>query len=483
MESEYETEALTAEPQEAPSEPPRVLSPVGRQALLGLAAVLAAMAGLLLVGMLEAGWQAANPWGFAQLIPAIENPPEDAEPVRARPVPIENFADQAAQRDEIISLGGDEEAFAMLGLSRTETVYFVGPSFDTLEGALASGRMPVPGEPEVLAGDLARLDRFTMDGSEFTVVGYLKPGTGGTTFAYVLPGHARWESLFEEAAGAVRGYLLRDARPVAEVSQETKLEEKVAETQLPGAEWFSPLQRTHPVFAVAALVLLMIVSLGSAVMHTAGLQWLARHTLLGRSMLIRAMAAYPGLWVGVHLVSFAVFYGAMIYSLLQPLVNFHLMAFVTYVFSDGGLGYLGDAYASGNMIAAANATWWNNYVVQTLNYTLMLSLIPLALGFIKTLGSLALVGLIMSPQWTGTAASYAVHAGTLALEIEPYLIACFPVVLWPWWVFQSIRGREWLPGRLRQTLFLFAETAVLTGILLYGAALYEAVTLILLMGG
>jgi hypothetical protein len=439
------------------------------------------MLGLLVVGLLETAWQANSLWGFTRIIPAVPNPPADAEPIRARPVPIENYPAQLKQRDDIEQMGAGEEGIKMLGLDRTETIYLLGPAFDSLEDALVSGRMPEPGAAEVLAGDLAREDPFWMGGREFTVVGRLARGMGGLTFAYALQGHANFEPMFQEGAGAVRGYLVNDPAALDSLAHEYQDSPEALAT-LPGAEWFSPLQRTHPVFAVSAIAMLALVALGSMLAHGHALRWLAERTPLRHSALIRAMGEYPRVWFGVHAAGYGLLLGSMTLSLFEPVTHLHLMSFVQFIFSEGGLGYLGDAYASGNVIAAANATWWNNYVLQTLGLTLALSVPPLALGFLKTLASFGLVGLIMSPQWTGVAASYSIHAGTMALELEPYMIACFAVVLWALSFWHGVAQPATLLRRTIEGLRLLAEAAVLCGILLYAAALYEAVTLIALMG-
>ena len=155
-----------------------------------------------------------------------------------------------------------------------------------------------------------------------------------------------------------------------------------------------------------------------------------------------------------------------------------MMDFVRGMFSDGDLAYIGEAYLSGDIIAAANATWMNNYVVQTLGMTLLPSIIPLALGMFKTLASLAVVGFAMAPAWMGMSATLIFHSGTMVLELEPYIIAAYVSALWPVWFIKGLRdGNLW--SRTRQWLGLAIAIALLAGVVLYAAGLYEGATLIM----
>ena len=208
----------------------------------------------------------------------------------------------------------------------------------------------------------------------------------------------------------------------------------------------------------------------------------ARGTLLGP--LFREVARRRGLWNGLHGLLYVLFFYAMLAGFLLPEANYEVIHYVTDVFSKSGdLGYIGDAYASRDILRAALATFDNNYVQQTLVMTFLLSLSGIPLGVLKTLGSFLLAGLALSPIWVDGASGYVFHSATMALEFEGYIIACFAVLVWTIRVYRTLTVSG---GRLREfgggIAVLFAA-ALASGMVLAVAALYEATTLILLVRG
>jgi hypothetical protein len=193
---------------------------------------------------------------------------------------------------------------------------------------------------------------------------------------------------------------------------------------------------------------------------------------------LREMGARPKLFIGMHILMYGVFFAAMLAGSMLPLANFSITQYIGDMFSGGELSYIGDAYASGNILRAAFATFFNNYVVQTLGFTFAVSLIPLALGVFKTAASFALVGFGMAPIWAGTATGYSYHALTMVLEFEGYIVACFAVTAWALcWCRVPFKGIT--KAEAAQSVAMFLSGAALSGVLLAIAALYEATTLIL----
>jgi hypothetical protein len=181
--------------------------------------------------------------------------------------------------------------------------------------------------------------------------------------------------------------------------------------------------------------------------------------------------------VSLHLVLYGVFFLSMAAGLVWPGANAALKAWVGAVFSEGGLSYVGQAYASGNIVHAATATFYHNFVTATLVWNIGLSLVIPFIGLFKTAVSLGLVGFAMAPIWSNTFAGYTYHSVTMGIELEAYILATFSIVVYALHFFRGIvRGNflhEW--GQGFQTAL---GSAVIAGVLLAVAALYEAVTLI-----
>jgi hypothetical protein len=78
----------------------------------------------------------------------------------------------------------------------------------------------------------------------------------------------------------------------------------------------------------------------------------------------------------------------------------------------------------------------------------------------------------------GMSATLIFHSGTMVLELEPYIIAAYVSALWPVWFIKGLRdGNLW--SRTRQWLGLAIAIALLAGVVLYAAGLYEGATLIM----
>ena len=208
----------------------------------------------------------------------------------------------------------------------------------------------------------------------------------------------------------------------------------------------------------------------------------ARGTLLGP--LFREVALRRGLWNGLHSLLYILFFYAMVGGFALPEANYQVIHYVTDIFSKSGdLSYVGDAYASHDILRAAMATFNNNYVQQTLVMTFLISLLGIPLGVLKTIGSFLLAGLALSPIWVDGASGYIFHSATMAMEFEGYIIACFAVLVWTIRVYRTL----FVPGaRMREfgdgIAVLFAA-ALASGMVLAVAALYESATLILLVRG
>jgi hypothetical protein len=455
--------------------------------------ILAGMLALFAITLYEEQWIDQLPWGHALAGPVVGTLPPEAIPALVRPVPLENFPDQQAAIEALETmLRADGAATSQsLGMNRTESVMLMAVPEEDLEGMLLEGRLPEPGKPEVLAGDLCRINSFKLDQFTFTVTGRLRPGVGVLTFSYLLPEHPAWQMLFENADDKLNAWVLPEGKLdtvdalvstgmlKAEEAEDSDARSKAQDAMMVyEGTHLHMMNRTEPMLALGIVIVLGLMLLGTCIATTeALLLWRTRAPQFLRG-LCEEPARNPRGWYAMHMIGYGAFVVTMLAGLTDPVSNLRMMDFVRGMFSDGDLAYIGEAYLSGDIIAAANATWMNNYVVQTLGMTLLPSIIPLALGMFKTLASLAVVGFAMAPAWMGMSATLIFHSGTMVLELEPYIIAAYVSALWPVWFIKGLRdGNLW--SRTRQWLGLAIAIALLAGVVLYAAGLYEGATLIM----
>ncbi|MFM1921711.1 MAG: hypothetical protein RLZZ303_3345 [Candidatus Hydrogenedentota bacterium] len=473
--------------------------PVGSRRKLAFAAmlILAGMASLAMLAMAEAAWRNEIPWSRAMAGPEAGTPDSTLLRAKVRTVPLDNFPEQAAVLEELnaLELPDVTEQLEDMGFARTEALLLAPAPREAMEGMLLEGRLPEHGKPEVLAGDLSRLDAFTVDNVQFTVTGRARPGVGVLTFTYLLPEHPAWQPLFDGASDTVNVWIApeggKDPLQTLVDSGLLRDEERDDPAAMQRAQdamlvyegsHLHAMTRTNPGFGWGAWVILIAMLTASAIAHTQFFLLLRPRAPRVIRALLDHIALHLRSWYVLHAVAYGAFAGAMAVGMLNPLGNMQMIDFVRAQFSDGGLAYIGEAYASGDIVAAANATWTNNFLVQTFGLTALISLPPLALGFFKTLISLAVVGFAMAPAWTGVIDGYVLHSGTMVLELAPYILVCHVVVVWPLWFLRGLFVTRDFSARAAHWTNLLLQSLFVSGALLYLAALYEAVTLITLMG-
>jgi hypothetical protein len=368
-----------------------------------------------------------------------------------------------------------------LGLDKPERLVAVSLQVQELKPLVASGRLPKPGQLEVLAGPLARLESFDINGIHLEVVGRLQGSIPGFAFAYLMPWSKATAALFDDTSGASQGTLFIDGmirsaalRDAAEAGGET-----IGAGDVEAGRLLVP-----PYISWGTILGMLLVAIGGSWAHIRFFRWYAfKENYLPH--VLQSTLHYPRLLVSMHVLLYAVFFGAMLLGQAHPLWNMRMMDLITMEFTEGDLSYVGDAYMSGNIFNAALMTFINNFVVQTLGLTYIVSFfIPLAPGVLKTALSFALVGFGSSPIWSGTSAAMIYHSITMVLELEAYILASFVVVLWPVHLagsfiqqFQRINPPR-AKAKLIQGLCIFGQGIVLSAVMLVIAALYEAATLI-----
>ncbi|HDP36029.1 MAG TPA: hypothetical protein ENN29_13075 [Candidatus Hydrogenedentes bacterium] len=479
----------------------------------GVTLVFAGMLMTFVSAIMDAHSVFDKPWNTAFILFEVPDslPPVDSRPVWARRVsrtgPLKE--DAALKLLEVIV---NWERFEQpVRLSEPELLIGLDLPESEQSKLLASGRLPTPGASEVLAGSLAREESFGVDGIQFSVVGRLHDTVSGFLFAYMLPHASDFKGLFAADANAVQGLLvinggvLLDAGLLPEKIRRPGSSENIVVVDdvasLPAASgvaagepeegepkeapltlpaYTGGLLVTHPGVAVTAIMGLMIAALGGAIAHYYLFRLLLARRYRPLYAILSEINKRSGLFICLHIVMYSVFFYSMYAAIRNPLITYRITQYIEAVFSHGGLGYIGEAYASGDVVRAAWMTFYNNYIEQTLGLTFLISLFPVPFGFIKNLLSFALVGGALAPLWVGASQAYVLHVITMVLELQSYIIACFAIIAWPLHLFQGIRlGRGF--ASVKSGLLMLFSAAILTGAMLGVAAFYEAFTLIHLM--
>lgn len=471
-------------------------------ALFGAAVLL-----LVLAAIVEEHLLSPEPWVRGLVCLDGETPPPpDALAVRARtvarehPVPgdrvLRLLQDWAVASDQVSGFRADTPELAVaVALPRGD-----------LAPLLASGRLPEPGAPEALAGDMARDEAFALAGQPFTVVGRLRRNVSGFLFSYLILDDPALDAAFPDDGATVEGWAHPDGLdflaaedwaegedapgdPVegdetAPLAAAEETGEASGEPEDPAAlvpYWQGGETRTAPLTAWGGAAGLMLAALSGWLAHTRLCRRWAATLPAGHFFLplFGEVAARPRLWAGMHAALYALLFAAMLVMMSQPLLAHRFAAYIGAVFAGGGLEHVGRAYASGNVLEAAWFTWKNNFLEQTVLNTVLLSLFPLALGAVKNAFTFLLVGAGMAPVWVGRSGTYAFHVVTMILELEIYALASFAVTVWALRVLAFFRkpGPDAFRGLLTGVRVL-GGTILYAGGVLAAAALYEAVTLI-----
>lgn len=413
---------------------------------------------------------------------------------------------QFLESDLILQMMGELTAWDRFSntvrLADPELVIAIDLPQEMLLPMLESGRLPEQGQPEVLAGDLAREDPFEIDGIEFRVVGRLKRTVSGFLFAYLLPFRKDFKPLFLPEWGGVEGYFFPDGSRLIErgllpdyfrsnlpkdegdflyddqgqvVFAETEDVTEVITPVLPN--YLGGVIRSSDVVVFSTFFAMILVAVGCAYFHYYLFLWLnlSKNRLLGP--LFEEIIKRPTLYRSLYIFYYAVFFYAVWFAIENPLLAWRVKQYIEAVFNHGGLGHVGAAYDSGNIFLAAWMTFYNNFIEQTLGLTFLVSLFPIPLGLLKNLLSFWVVGNAMAPLWSGSAVMLSLHSLTMALELQAYVLACFAITVWTLFFFSGIFNHLFLP-KVKRGLGVFISAIVVTGFILGIAAFYEAFTLI-----
>ncbi len=474
--------------------------------------ILVGVALLFLLSWLEARWLHAQPWNSAVWTEEVSISSDDAVDAWSRPLSIEqslgdSIVVKLIQEDMVrearrrpakpsTAPGKSTNPLDTAGLLNLDflpraTLLMVDRPPSALEPVLVSGRLPIAGAREVLAGPLLSDRDVELEGVTFTVTGHLSPQASGFNKVYVLPMDSAMETLFLSAKGGKKGSFITDTRG--------RLESLIPElfdpaTDVTPAVHGGPVQ-TRPYIAWGIWSALLLVATGSSILLMEACRPLSRLPIPVLSHAMQEVVLRPRLFKALLLVFFGGFFGAMALGLADTELNYFFTQYASHEFTEGGLKYVGDAYESGSIPRAAHATFFNNFVVQTLLMSTGASLVPpFFFGFLKIMLSFVVVGFAMAPLWTETAGGMTYHAITLGLELPPYILTGFGVVVWMgyiwgffwspvkvWYLGDKAVGQPIVEEAARQLprgLMVLVGCTLVSGVFLYIAAWYEAVTLI-----
>lgn len=407
----------------------------------------------------ESRWLETHIWRAVLVVRSDESPPDGTYPTVSRAIDASNFPnyDNPVLEELEKQLGGEWRA--------RERLITVDLPDDVWRAILESGDVPKPDSSDVMAGALCRLESFTVGGQTFRVVGRLQSGTPGLSFSYLCRKSDAVEGVFAEESR--RGWI--DPKGLESEALERAVQDTTREIVMP----LAPVQGATSWIALLAIALIVA---GGAVLQVRVIKALLGTVPLFRNI-VAPMTRHAFLFMACHAVCYTAYFSASVAAIRAPVQSLSALSYVTELFTQGDLAHIGRAYLSEDVIAAAVATYWNNYVYQTLALTIVPSLVIPFIGVLKTVVSLLLAGFVLSPIWVGYFGRMTYHTVTLSLECEAYIIAVFAICLYPIYV---VRGFVLDPMWFMQAVRMVLAGAVLSGIILLIAAVYEALTLIAL---
>jgi len=376
-----------------------------------------------------------------------------------------------------------------------------------LVGWLREGRMPEPGENEVLAGSqFAPGGQLSVAGSTLKVVGTLQPSVALFANSYLAPAHTALDRLFASEDGDVHAVHVVDMGPgtVPDRKAVTRLTEAFPAPSftIVGAEIRPEPKAFLAYLAGQALFLLA----GSGLLIGLG-RWLAgRIAWPVLAAPLQELARRPRLLWGVHLVYFGLFVlGAIAIYQLPDLHTYLMSAVQGEIHSEGNglLAIAGRAYGTGNILYAAAVTFVVNFLAGSVAFISLPSMIIPGIGGLLAAFRATLWGLLLGPSEATVAQTMLPHTGTLLLEGEGYILAAFFALLVPVYLFGSgvpvqkpapadvwnsepaadlAPARRGFWSRYAGAWKLILKANVLVAVVLAAAACYEAVEVILMRG-
>jgi hypothetical protein len=370
---------------------------------------------------------------------------------------------------------------------------------------LREGRMPAPGSREVLAGSQTPPEKQVSCGGEsLSVVGVLQPSVALFADCYLIPAHTSADALFPKGDAAV--HPVKAVRLSQRESGNRQALVGVIEAFPPKTFiTLAPEVRPDRQAFLAYLAAQALFLLGGTGILISLYGWLAGRV---KAPLIAAPLAEltrrPRLLWSVHLVYFGLFIlGALLIYQAPDLHSVMMMGVQGEITSKGNgvLAVAGRAYGTGNMFYAAAVTFLINFLLGSVVFISVPSMIIPGCGALLAILRASLWGLLLGPSDNTLALTMLPHTGTLLLEGAGYILATFFALLIPIYLFRPGRptGKplshepelmeadessqsDSLLRRFHQALVINLKGNLLVAMVLVVAACYEAVEVILMAG-
>jgi hypothetical protein len=431
----------------------------------------------------SAAEKTASPNATTPATPTEEAVFPDAIPVRVRLLSASDIA------EVIMIFSGDEAPEKAVGTKARVRLKLIELPLDKAglsASELKSGRLPEAGRDEIIAG--ARIegrDALMVGSRTLKVVGVLKPDVALFADSLLIPPSETANKLFPAAVPSVMPARLVRMPTDGRRDEKTRKDfEKAFPTERYTA--FVPTERLEPqpfYLYLAGLALLLLGGSGALI----GLfQWLADRPGMATKAGARFFAAplaemkhRPRLLWAVHLVYFGIVIASSVLIYKAPEIQAILLGKVGEALSTKGnpLGVAGEAYRSGNIARAALVTFVINFVLGTLAYITLPSVLLFGFGLILAWFRAFMWGFLLAPTIPALAYSMLPHSGTMLLEGEGYILAAFFGCLIPIHTVSSRLGGNPL-SRWGRVLLLNFTASFWVALVLAVAAIYEATEVI-----
>jgi hypothetical protein len=339
---------------------------------------------------------------------------------------------------------------------------------------LKSGRLPVAGASEVLAGPLTRQsDRV----ARMTVVGRLRDDIALFEGCYIIPPHESNDAFFSDDGDTLIAQLVTLSGDKLTWDERMQMERAYPDAvvvRFGGSRTLAPA-----VFYcyVAALVVFLIG--GSGVFVRLWLTLAARNLPGPLGASLGCIARRPRLFVAIHVVVFGIMILCMAAAQVLPEVHLMLVSSIAQALTSGRglLGWVYHALLSHSIPLAAFAICTVNFFLGSLAAITLPSIIVPAVGSLVMLLRPALIGMILAPSDMLLARSMLPHSWTCLIEMEAYIVAVFFALLMLIYPFTAAEGPTALK-RYGRALRLNVQAQLLVLAVLIVAAVYEAIEVI-----
>jgi hypothetical protein len=350
--------------------------------------------------------------------------------------------------------------------------------------SLGSGRLPVLGADEIIAGPNVTAMRDVLIGDrKLVVVGQLKSDFVLFSRSYLMPRSRLASEVMPESDTSV------ESATLVQLSAGDRRSSKVLEqlkTVFPAAEYtvLEPEEHLAPQTYYRYLAGLAVLLLGGSGALIGVYRWLAtRIPVPWLAAPLLEIRNRPGLIWGVHVGYFGLVIVCAIWmyefwdfqALLLSVVRTGLTA------KSGPMAAVGAAYGSGNVLRAAALTFVVNFFLGSLLMITVPAMIVPGGGMLIPIVRSALWGLLFAPTFATLALGLLPHSGTMLLEGAGYIMATFFGLLIPIHACQPKLGGDFF-SRYGRALLLNLQGNVWVVAVLVVSALYEAVEVIAMKG-